>query len=44
MEKYSNCGRILNREMSMREICNYLGIDSCKSKDYKNQYVKNLEN
>lgn len=40
MEKYSNCGRILNRKMSMREICNYLEIDSCKSKDYKKSVYK----
>ena len=35
MERYSSCGRILNRTMTMREICNYLGIESNKSKDFK---------
>ena len=40
MERYASCGRILNRTMTMREICNYLGIESNKSKDFKKEVCK----
>ena len=40
MEKYASCGRILNRTMTMREICNYLGIENNKSKDFKKEVRK----
>ena len=40
MEKYASCGRILNRTMTMREICNYLGIENNKSKDFKKEVWK----
>ena len=40
MERYSSCGRILNRTMTMREICNYLGIENNKSKDFKKEVCK----
>ena len=40
MERYASCGRILNRTMTMREICNYLGIENNKSNDFKKEVCK----